>query len=182
MRVTTRTTTRSTRARWGARCVGLGLTTALAVTFGAGPASALPGPQLTADVPPVEYTAEVNPDCDDINGFALEVDTDETDPDAPVNGEVINFTHEGQSGSITLGVTQSTQGQLLSFEFGEDDPFAAGAVIVKGSNNANVYDYRTTMAGQVVLDETLHSPLNASGNFADLSHVAFCIVPDGADT
>jgi hypothetical protein len=180
VRVSTRATTRSTRVRWGARCVGLGLTTALAVTFGAGPASAQPGPQLTADVPPVEYTAEVNPDCDDINGFDLEVDTDETTPDAPVNGEVIDFTHEGQDGSITLGVTSSTQGQLLSFSF--DGPFAAAAVIVKGSNNANIYDYRPTMAGQVEADETLHSPLNPSGNFADLSHVAFCIVEDGANT
>ncbi|WP_328424644.1 hypothetical protein [Streptomyces sp. NBC_00443] len=182
MRATTQATTRSTRARWGARCVGLGLTTALAVTFTAGTASAQPGPQLSAEVAPVEYTAEVNPDCSDINGFALEVDTDETAPDAPVNGEVINFSSGGQNGTITLGVTEGEQGQLLSFDFGIGSPFAAGAVIVKGSNNANVYDYRTTMAGQIEADETLHSPINPSGNFADLSHVAFCIVPDGDNT
>ncbi|MEU9053160.1 hypothetical protein AB0D37_22490 [Streptomyces sp. NPDC048384] len=178
MRVTSRAATRPTRARWGARCVGLGLTTALAVTFGAGPASAEAGPQLLAEVAPVEYTAEVNPDCVDINGFTLEVDTD----DAPVDGEVLNFSSGGEDGTITLGVTEGDQGQLLSFDFGVDSAFAAGAVIVKGSNNANVYDYRPTMAGQIEADETLHAPINPSGGFADLSHVAFCIVPDGDNT
>ncbi|MFD0005216.1 hypothetical protein ACFVJ4_22735 [Streptomyces sp. NPDC127178] len=178
MRVTSRAATRSARARWGARCVGLGLTTALAVTLGAGPASAQPGPQLQAEVAPVEYTAEVNPDCVDINGFTLEVDTD----DAPVDGEVLNFSSGGEDGTITLGVTEGDQGQLLSFDFGVDSAFAAGAVIVKGSNNANVYDYRPTMAGQIEADETLHAPINPSGGFADLSHVAFCIVPDGDNT
>lgn len=179
MRVTTRATTRSTRARWGARCVGLGLTTALAVAFGAGPASAEAGPQLQAEVQPYEFTDEVNPDCVDIRPpltGSFEEDTD----NAPVDGEVINFTSGGQSGSITLGVTEGTQGELLSFDF--SGPFAAAVVIVKGSNNANIYDYRTTMAGQIEADETLHAPINPSGGFADLSHVAFCIVPDGANT
>ncbi|MFC8091835.1 hypothetical protein [Streptomyces sp. NPDC057301] len=114
----------------------------------------------------------------DINGFILEVDTD----DAPEDGEVLNFSSGGEDGTITLGVTEGDQGQLLSFDFGVDSAFAAGAVIVKGSNNANIYDYRTTMAGQIEADETLHAPINPSGGFADLSHVAFCIVPDGDNT
>ncbi|WP_128433114.1 hypothetical protein [Streptomyces cyaneus] len=169
--------TPSRRPRWGAHFAALGLSTALAMTF-ATPASAQAGDQLDAAVPPVEYTAEVNPDCEDINGFTLEVDTD----NAPVDGEVLNFSSGGQNGTITLGVTEGEQGQLLSFDFGDDSAFAAGAVIVKGSNNANIYDYRPTMAGQIEADETLHAPINPSGGFADLSHVAFCIVPDGSNT
>ncbi|MFF7164674.1 hypothetical protein ACFZBP_25510 [Streptomyces sp. NPDC008086] len=156
------------------------MTTALAVTFGAGPAAAEAGPQLQAAVQPYEFTDEVNPDCVDIRpplvGFT-EQDTD----NAPMNGETINFTFNGNNGSITLGVSNSAQGQLLSFDF-NDTPFAAAVVIVKGSNNANIYDYRTTMAGQIEADNTLHAPINPSGGFANLSHVAFCVVPDGDNT
>jgi hypothetical protein len=129
-------------------------------------------------VAPYEYTEEVNPDCNDINGFVHEEDTD----DEPMNGEVLNFTVEGQNGSILLNVTDDEEGEPEFLSFSITGPFAAGAVIVKGSNNANVYDYRTTMAGQIEADETLHSPINPSGGFAGISHVAFCIVPDGDNT
>lgn len=179
MRATTRGTTRSARARWGARCVGIGLTTALAVTFGAGPASADPGPQLQAAVPPVEnFENNGNPNCPDINGFALEIDTD----NEPVDGEMLAFSFNNQSGTITLDVTDNAEGEpeLLGFSF--SGPFAAGAVIVKGGPSANIYDYRPTMAGAIEADVTLHSPINPSGGFAALSHVAFCIVPDGSNT
>ncbi|MFE5923452.1 hypothetical protein ACQF36_10085 [Streptomyces sp. Marseille-Q5077] len=183
MRVTSRAATRSARARWGARCVGLGLTTALAVTLGAGPASAQPGPQLQAEVAPTELAG--NPDCVDIQppltGFT-EQDTD----NAPVDGETLNFTFNGSNGSILLSVTDNSEGEPDLLDFDISGPFAAAAVIVKGGPNANVYDYRTTMAGQIEADETLHSPLNTSSappnDFYAISHVAFCIVPDGDNT
>lgn len=187
-----RVTTRSTRTRWGARCVGLGLATALAVTFGAGPASAQPGPQLGADVAPTELPG--NPNCDSMDitppltGFT-EVDTN----DEPVSGETLNFSVNGSNGSITLTVrdvdTAEAVGQVLDFTI--DGPFAAAAVIVKGGqvtevSGANLYDYRTSMAGQVEADTDLHAQLQAMSpdpvDFHDISHVAFCIVPDGANT
>ncbi|MFE7269220.1 hypothetical protein [Streptomyces sp. NPDC057623] len=125
-----------------------------------------------------------NPDCDEVPGGAgtTEYDTG----DAPQNGEVLDI--EGL-GSITIGVTQRTaepDGQVLSFVI--DGPFAAAAVIVKGGPNnaeggANLYDYTTTPAGQIEADDTLHSQLNPPGTaLTDISHVAFCIVPDGNNT
>lgn len=190
MRVTTRATTRSTHARWGARCVGLGLTTALAVTLAASPASAQAGPQLDAEVAPVEVAG--NPNCDDItpplSGFT-EVDTNDT----PVDGETLNFSVNGTTGSITIGFgeidTPEAVGQVLDFDI--TGPFAAAAVIVKGGpvnevSGANLYDYRLSMAGQIAADETLHAQLNAMSpstvDFHDISHVAFCIVPDEYNT
>ncbi|MFJ8537534.1 hypothetical protein [Streptomyces sp. NPDC093591] len=181
MRATTRATTRSTRARWGARCVGLGLTTALAVTFGAGPAAAAPGPQLQAEVAPEEVAD--NPDCADIPGQSGSTEFDTNT--APTDGQVININGQG---SITIGITERTEepdGQLLSFSI--EGPFAASAVIVKGGpaneGGANLYDYTDTPAGQIEADETLHAQLNPTGNaLTDISHVAFCIVPDGSNT
>ncbi|MEU8852356.1 hypothetical protein AB0C70_40480 [Streptomyces sp. NPDC048564] len=181
MRVTSRAATRSARARWGARCVGLGLTTALAVTFTAGTAAAVPGPQLGAAVAPEEVAD--NPDCDDFEQFA---DSEEFDTDnEPANGEVLDINGQG---TITLGVTQRTEepdGQLLSFSV--DGPFAVVGVIVKGGpanvGGANLYDYTGTPAGQIEADEDLHAQLNPPGNaITDISHVAFCVVPDGSNT
>ncbi|SDN06345.1 hypothetical protein SAMN04487981_103426 [Streptomyces sp. cf386] len=181
MRVTTRATTRSTAARWGARCVGVGLATALAVAFAAGPASAAPGPQLGAAVAPEEVAD--NPDCDDFTQFAgaEEFDTD----DEPTNGQVLDINGQG---TITLGVTQRTEepdGQLLSFDV--EGPFAVVGAIVKGGpaneGGANLYDYTGTPAGQIEADVDLHAQLNPPGNaITDISHVAFCVVPDGNNT
>jgi hypothetical protein len=48
----------------------------------------------------------------------------------------------------------------------------AGYVYVKGSSGGNLYDY--TPAG-AEWDGALHAPANASGKYADVSHVSFCL-------
>ncbi|QOV36272.1 hypothetical protein IM697_40770 [Streptomyces ferrugineus] len=125
-----------------------------------------------------------NPGCDDIDGLPMntrELDTE----NAPVDGEELAINGQG---TITLTVddrTEEPDGQLLGFSI--DGPFAAVAVIVKGGpaneGGANLYDYTSTPAGQIEADQELHAQLNAQGNaLADISHVTFCIVPDGANT
>lgn len=52
--------------------------------------------------------------------------------------------------------------------------FGIGAVIVKGSNAANVYVYDPQATG----DSGLASPVNASGNPAGLSNITFCWNPE----
>jgi hypothetical protein len=70
-----------------------------------------------------------------------------------------------------------TDGKYVSFEmdgclqFG-DKFYKVGAVIVKGSNAANVYYY----PGGTSEDSGLASPENASGNPAGLSNLTFCFV------
>ena len=51
------------------------------------------------------------------------------------------------------------------------------AVFVKGGSDGNLYLY----PGGETSDTGLHAPINASGGFAGLSHVTFC-VPDTATT
>ena len=50
------------------------------------------------------------------------------------------------------------------------------AVVVKGGRTANVYQYNPEARG----DRQLHSPVNASGQFAQISHVSFCYDYDQA--
>jgi hypothetical protein len=67
-------------------------------------------------------------------------------------------------GGISVEVTE---GKFVSFS----STFLIGAVIVKGSDDANVYDYRP--AGSLG-DSGLASPTNASGGPAGLSNLTFC--------
>jgi hypothetical protein len=53
-----------------------------------------------------------------------------------------------------------------------DKYYKVGAVIVKGSNNANVYYYSNV----TMRDSGLASPCNASGTPAGLSNLTFCFV------
>jgi hypothetical protein len=53
-----------------------------------------------------------------------------------------------------------------------DKKYKVGAVIVKGSNAANVYYY----PGGIMEDSYLSAPLNASGKPAGLSNLSFCFV------
>jgi hypothetical protein len=52
------------------------------------------------------------------------------------------------------------------------------AVVVKGSTTANVYRYTPKSRA----DGHLHSPVNASGKFAQISHVSFCYNNDVTST
>ncbi len=70
-----------------------------------------------------------------------------------------------------------TDGRYVSFEMEDcimlgDKYYKVGAVIVKGSDQANVYYYE----GGTMSDGHLAAPLNASGAPAGLSNLTFCFV------
>lgn len=68
------------------------------------------------------------------------------------------------------GLTVNTDGTYVTWS----STFGIGAVIVKGSNAANVYVYEPQAYG----DSGLASPVNASGNPAGLSNITFCWNPE----
>ncbi|KUN99093.1 hypothetical protein [Streptomyces caeruleatus] len=169
MRVTTRTTTRSTRARWTARGIGLGLTTALAVTVGAGPASAVPGPPSTSGEQPVEVLGNQNFD-------SLPASITPFDCDRIVQVEPVSAGSFGEDDEVTI----LDLGTDNTFDFDISDDFAAIGVLVKGGPNTNVYDYRPT---GIQADGELHAPVNPMNmTFYGLSHLDFCLVEDGSNT
>jgi hypothetical protein len=61
-----------------------------------------------------------------------------------------------------------------SINLGDGRYYKVGAVIVKGSNASNVYDY--TDIGGATMDIGLVSPNNSSGDPAGLSNLTFCFV------
>lgn len=68
-------------------------------------------------------------------------------------------------------------GKFVSFEMDRpirigDGFYKVGAVIVKGSSEANIYYYEDG----ILKDGGLASPVNASGASADLSNLSFCFV------
>ncbi|MER6573837.1 hypothetical protein ABT288_48875 [Streptomyces sp. NPDC001093] len=82
-------------------------------------------------------------------------------------------------GTFQLTVSSSTDGQVFSFDIPASDHRAAVKVTAKGGDNANVYTYDSTTGfpSGISADGSLHAPINASGKFADLSHIDFCVVP-----
>jgi hypothetical protein len=77
-----------------------------------------------------------------------------------------NYNSGSFDASFPSGLSVNTNGTNVSFT----STFPIGAVIVKGSNDANVYAYNP----QVKSDSGLASPVNASGNPAGLSNLTFC--------
>lgn len=73
---------------------------------------------------------------------------------------------DGFESAFPAGLSVSTDGTFVSFE----SDFPIGAVIVKGSNDANVYYYDPA----VLADEALSAPDNPSGGPAGLSNLTFC--------
>jgi hypothetical protein len=83
------------------------------------------------------------------------------------NGSTARVDYPGGSSFTVDGITVTvTNGTYVAF----DSPYPIGAVIVKGSDDANVYVYDP----QVSSDSGLASPLNASGNPSGLSNITFC--------
>lgn len=164
MRVAARAKTGPGRARWAARLVGAGLTTATALGIAAGPALADPGPPSN---PGMIQPAEVgdNPDVSCApgeTGFRVE---------NPSTGSV-NIPGDG---SLDIIVSNTDQGQVFSFFIPDAAQRAATKVVAKGGNiGANVYTYPSPGS---TADGFLHTPINPSGKFADLSHIDFCVVP-----
>lgn len=81
--------------------------------------------------------------------------------------ERVNFGSGGFDASFPAGITvEVTEGTFVDWT----STFGIGAVIVKGSAAANVYEYDPASLG----DGGLAAPLNASGGPAGLSNLTFC--------
>jgi hypothetical protein len=93
-------------------------------------------------------------------------------------GDRINYTDGMFDGAFPEGLKVTvTDGTWVAFEVADyimigDRYYMVGAVIVKGSNQANVYWYSGGSFG----DSRLAAPINASGNPAGLSNITFCLV------
>jgi hypothetical protein len=82
----------------------------------------------------------------------------------------VNYDDGDFDAAFPAGIEVSTDGKYVSWS----STFGIGAVIVKGSNAANIYEYFPQAKG----DYGLASPVNASGNPADLSNLTFCWNPE----
>ncbi|WP_198805460.1 hypothetical protein [Leptolyngbya sp. BL0902] len=79
--------------------------------------------------------------------------------------------NDGFDASFPSGIEVTvTEGKFVAFS----STFGIGAVIVKGGNAANVYEYTPQTRG----DSGLASPINASGKPAGLSNLTFCWNPE----
>jgi hypothetical protein len=93
-------------------------------------------------------------------------------------GNKIDYNNGAFAGAFPSGLDVTvTAGKYVSFEMDDcihfgDKFYKVGAVIVKGSNAANVYFYPDGTMG----DSGLASPINASGSPAGLSNLTFCFV------
>ncbi len=125
-------------------------------------------PQISAAASVTPIVVSGNPSCKDlidpatelpyVNGFKL--------PDEPPpSGESTTYTYPGSSYSVT--VTIDSNGVYFDWTSEID----VDAVIVKGSNSANVYVYSPAAA---LGDTVLNPPVNASGDPAAISHIEFC--------
>lgn len=164
MRVTTRAsraTTGTRRTALGAKVVGLGLTTALAVGISAGPAAAAAvNPVLVDGNPPLVCpTGSV--------GFRV---------DPPVN-TTVPVTVDGSSGTVVVTFTAGTT--LVNFN--TTGNLAVRQVTVKGGPDANRYIYNatstpTSFPDGIAADTGLMSPTNPGGQVPTISHVDFCVI------
>jgi hypothetical protein len=103
-------------------------------------------------------------ECSQINGgyqYAYKIDGwDKGDK----NGTYMASFGDGHNNSISI---LNSDGVYFDWSSSSN---TIGAVIVVGSNKANVYQYDP----QVISDTQLNSPINPSGNPAEVSHVTFC--------
>ena len=107
-----------------------------------------------------------NTSCDELEGSFV-ASTGKIDY---VNG---SFAFEqGASWPFGLEVTVSEDGRYISFTLPASSQYCVGAVIAKGGNASNVFTYNPGVKG----DEGLSSPINSSGNPAQLSNLTFCFV------
>lgn len=111
-----------------------------------------------------------NVQCDQIGVFDYRSDRTDYDPSDPGENFTVLLKDASNTvvGSAEITYWQSTK--TLDF----DATIPIEAVIVKGGDDANIYDYRPdgTMA-----DTGLGAPPNASGGSADLSNVTLCSNP-----
>jgi hypothetical protein len=89
----------------------------------------------------------------------------------------VNYEYGEFDAAFPAGFTVNTDGTYLTWSFTAPAGYCLSemAVIVKGSNAANVYYYDLTGDPQSASgDAGLASPVNASGGNADLSNLTFC--------
>ena len=93
-------------------------------------------------------------------------------------GEKIDFNDGMFDGEFPDGLmVEVTDGKYVAFDMEaplmiDGEEYIVGAVIVKGSNEANVYFYPGGSMG----DSGLSAPVNKSGKPAGLSNLTFCLV------
>ncbi|MCA9195529.1 MAG: hypothetical protein KDB03_27345 [Planctomycetales bacterium] len=73
--------------------------------------------------------------------------------------------------TVTVVISSTANGQVFSWEV--SDGIVIDQVVAKGGDAANVYDY-TAIDPAPTFDGKLHSPVNSSGKYANLSHIDFC--------
>lgn len=88
--------------------------------------------------------------------------------------ETITFNLDGITGNdVTVVITVPVDGCGEVMEWSVPDNIVIDKVYVKGAQTQNVYDYTST-SPRPLNDGELHSPVNASGGYAGISHVDFC--------
>lgn len=116
----------------------------------------------TIDPNPPDELLQGNPTCTDLECL-WEVEF-KVDPPTSGTYPVAGF------GSITVDFYDGDE-NLMYVDWSSD--FGINAVIVKGSNYANVYHYDPA----AFADTYLHAPVNPSGGYANISHLMFCGTP-----
>ncbi|HEX6303787.1 MAG TPA: SpaA isopeptide-forming pilin-related protein, partial [Anaerolineales bacterium] len=140
-------------------------------------AHVIPGPPTTTlNVQPIGVHG--NPSCSDVTDpgdFLFEFKLE------PVVSGTFPLSFDGLTGSVTVTVRNTADGQVFDFSFSGD--FVAATIIVKGGPDANLYDYiAASFAPGASADTDLHAPVNPSNNkFYGLSHISFCIAEARAE-
>ncbi|MFG2553439.1 hypothetical protein [Streptomyces sp. NPDC048581] len=164
MRVATRASRAKTgtrRAGLGAKLVGIGLTTAVAIGISAGPAAA-------AAVNPVFVPGNPTLACPDgAEAFRIDPPVDTTVP----------VTVGAESGTVIVDFSDD----LLQVNFDTTGNLAIRQVTVKGGPDANRYIYDanstpTSFPDGIAMDTGLIPPTNPGGQPPEISHVDFCVI------
>ncbi|WP_255150863.1 choice-of-anchor W domain-containing protein [Halorarius halobius] len=113
-----------------------------------------------------------NPKCSDIDADLVEAIKIEDD-ELPAASESSTKTYNTIFGDVTLHVSGVRDGEVTELDFVSE--FGVDSVVVKGGPNANVCSEDGVAYG----GEDLSPPDNASGNPAAVSHISFCVRPDG---
>jgi hypothetical protein len=111
-------------------------------------------PATATHVEPVEFPD--NPTCSTLAPGTIELKVE----------PVADGTYSDGTLTVTIDVRDTADGQVFDFT----SNLGLDAVFAKGSNTGNLYSYDP----EETEDTGLHAPVNASGDFAGLSHISFC--------
>ncbi|MBN2566850.1 LPXTG cell wall anchor domain-containing protein [Candidatus Woesearchaeota archaeon] len=111
--------------------------------------------------PDCEHFVAGNPTCADL-GYDNEVKIEEPDD------YVGTWTYDGDWDLDGHGTFLVSTGDETYFDWSSD--IGISAVIAKGGDNANVYEYDP----EATSDYGLHPPVNNGGNIAGISHITVC--------